>query len=224
MPELSARAGALYDRMDFGFYYRPDVNRILFHYVPAHRQAGCCYDTIVSESRIASYIGIAKGEIPRGTTSARWRSFPDSCDWTGRRHGRRRRPDLLRRRRFEGAYPYSGTRVTPELGRQHVRGADAAAVRPRGALGSRQLAANHPLTVEAQIDHGLVRQATATGASRRRTCLRAATTPGEWTPSGWIRTAYPSNEDTTLVDGGFPGCPGGSRCPTRRRARTRTAW
>ena len=35
IPSLSARAGALYDSMDFGFYYRPEQNRILFHYSPA---------------------------------------------------------------------------------------------------------------------------------------------------------------------------------------------
>ena len=63
LPELSRRADALYDSMDFGFYYRPEVNRMLFHYAPDTGAAPCCYDTIVSESRIASYIGIAKGEM-----------------------------------------------------------------------------------------------------------------------------------------------------------------
>src|SRR4029079_6181202 len=59
VPEVAARAGALYDSMDFGFYYRPAVNRIAFHVVPDTGVSPCCYDTIVSESRIASYIGIA---------------------------------------------------------------------------------------------------------------------------------------------------------------------
>ena len=65
VPELSARSGALYESMDFGFYYWPEVNRILFHYAPDTGSAPCCYDTLVSESRIASYIGIAKGERRR---------------------------------------------------------------------------------------------------------------------------------------------------------------
>jgi hypothetical protein len=43
---------------------RPEDNRILFHYAPSTGEAPCCYDTQVSESRIADYIGIAKGEIP----------------------------------------------------------------------------------------------------------------------------------------------------------------
>ena len=34
LPELSGRANALYDSMDFGFYYRPVRNQMLFHYEP----------------------------------------------------------------------------------------------------------------------------------------------------------------------------------------------
>ena len=40
--------------------------------------------------------------------------------------------------------PYNGTLRHPELGRQHVRGADAAAVRARGALGAGQLGREPP--------------------------------------------------------------------------------
>ena len=68
--------------MDFGFYYRPDVNRIAFHVAPDTGESPCCYDTIVSESRIASYIGIAKGEIPTKEYFGAWRTFPDTCDWS----------------------------------------------------------------------------------------------------------------------------------------------
>ena len=82
VPELSARAGAIYDSMDFGFYYVPDKNRILFHYSPAKGTGPCCYDTVVSESRIADYVGIAKGELPRKEYYGRWRTFPDTCDYS----------------------------------------------------------------------------------------------------------------------------------------------
>ena len=59
VPQLRKRAGALYDAMDWGFYYRPDVNRVLFHYQPEPLDAPCCYDTVVSESRIVDYLGVA---------------------------------------------------------------------------------------------------------------------------------------------------------------------
>ena len=82
VPELSRRAGALYASMNFGFYYRAEVNRILFHYVPDTGEAPCCYDTVVSESRIADYIGIARGQMPQKAYFGRWRTFPDSCDYS----------------------------------------------------------------------------------------------------------------------------------------------
>jgi hypothetical protein len=67
--------------MDFGFYYREDVNRILFHYAPDTGAAPCCYDTIVSESRIATYVGIAFGQVPATHYFKMSRTFPPTCDW-----------------------------------------------------------------------------------------------------------------------------------------------
>ena len=49
---------------------------------PTPATAPCCYDTIVSESRIASYIGIEKGEIPQRHYYGAFRSFPESCDFS----------------------------------------------------------------------------------------------------------------------------------------------
>ena len=126
--------------MDFGFYYRPDVNRIAFHFAPDTGASPCCYDTIVSESRIATYIGIAKGEIPAKEYFGAWRTFPDTCDWSWQET----KPlgvtaDLPRRRRVRGRLPVRGLPGRPGLGRLDVRGADAHAVRPRGAVGAAQL-------------------------------------------------------------------------------------
>ena len=69
--------------MDFGFYYRPGTSTaIALPLAPCTGESPCCYDTIVSESRIASYIGIAKGEIPAKEYFGSWRTFPDTCDWS----------------------------------------------------------------------------------------------------------------------------------------------
>ena len=97
IPELSRRATAIYDSMNFGFYYRPDVNRMMFHYVPDTGEVACCYDTIVSESRIAAYIGVAKGEVPERVHFGQFRAFPDSCDWSwAETRPERLHPHLLR--------------------------------------------------------------------------------------------------------------------------------
>ena len=112
-----ARAGAIYDSMDFGFYYQPDVNRILFNYSPAAGTGPCCYDTVVSESRIADYIGISKGELPRKEYYGRWRTFPDSCDYSFQEaQAERLHPYLRRRDRSTTASIRTTTRRSPRAG------------------------------------------------------------------------------------------------------------
>ena len=147
VPELAARASAIYDSMDFGFYYVPEKNRILFHYSPAKGTGPCCYDTVVSESRIADYVGIAKGELPRKAYYGRWRTFPDTCAYSFQEtRPSRLRPQLRRRDRLRGQLPLRLHAADAELGRLDVRGADAGAVRARGALGAGLVADEPPDT------------------------------------------------------------------------------
>jgi hypothetical protein len=82
VPALAARAGALYDSMNFSIYYRADVNRTLFFYDPSIGTGPCCYDTIVSESRIADYIGIANGQLPQREYFGANRAFPATCAYS----------------------------------------------------------------------------------------------------------------------------------------------
>jgi hypothetical protein len=211
VPELADRAGAIYDSMDFGFYYRPEVNRILFHYEPRTGNAPCCYDTIVSESRIASLIGIAKGEIPPRHYFGAWRSFPDdSCFQETQPVGFER--TYYGVGVFDGAYPYKDaagneTSVTPSWGGSMFEALMPALFVPEEAWAPGSWGANHPLTVQGQIHHGL------TEARYRYWGFSPANVP-----EGGYRTygvdalgtnpnGYPSNNDATLVDRGFPGCP-----------------
>jgi hypothetical protein len=209
VPELAARAGALFDSMDFGFYYRPAVNRILFFYAPDTGEAPCCYDTQVSESRIADYIGITKGEIPPRAYYGRWRSFPDSCDW----NWQETRPLGFHRSYFgvdvfEGAYPYNGTRVTPGWGGSMFEALMPALFVPEERWGPGSWGPNHPLTVQAQIHHGLVQAGYGYwGFSPSNTPEGGYDAYGV-DAIGMNPGGYPSNESQTLVDPGFAGCPG----------------
>jgi hypothetical protein len=209
VPELAARAGALYDSMHFGLYYRPDVNRIAFYYAPSTGESPCCYDTVVSESRIASYIGIAKGELPPKEYYGTWRSFPDTCDWSWQET----RPVGVNRTYFgvnvfEGAYPYHGTLVTPSWGGSMFEALMPALFVPEERWAPRSWGVNHPLTVQAQIFHGLHEAHYGYwGFSPSNTPEGGYAAYGV-DAIGMNPTGYSSNEDNTLVDHGFAGCPG----------------
>jgi hypothetical protein len=209
VPSLSARARSLYDSMDFGFYYVPDRNRILFHYSPANGTGPCCYDTVVSESRIADYIGTAKGELPRKTYYGRWRSFPDSCDWSWqetRPAGFDRSYDGVTV--YEGSYPYGATRITPSWGGSMFEALMPALFVPEERWGAGSWRMNHPFTVDAQIDHGLnVAKYGAWGFSPSNVPEGGYAGYGV-DAAGMDPNGMPSNEDGTLVDRGFAGCDG----------------
>ncbi len=206
-PEVATRAQALFNSMHFGFYYRPAVNRIAFHVVPSTGESPCCYDTIVSESRIASYIGIATGEIPSKEYFGAWRTFPDTCDW----NWQETKPMGFHRTYygvdvFEGAYPYAGMRIVPGWGGSMFEALMPTLFVPEEQWGAHSWAINHPLTVAAQIHHGLV------DAKYGYWGFSPANKPeGGYNvygvdAIGMNPTGYPSNNDNTLVDHGFAGC------------------
>ena len=214
VPEVSRRAAALYDSMDFGFYYRPAVNRIAFHVAPSSGDSPCCYDTIVSESRIASYIGIAKGEIPAKEYFGAWRTFPDTCDWSWQET----KPVGVTRTYlgvdvFEGAYPYNGTLVVPGWGGSMFEALMPALFVPEEKWGATSWAINHPLTVAAQIHHGLVdAQYGYWGFSPSNTPEGGYSVYGV-DALGMNPEGYPSNEDNTYVNPGFGDCRAGTPDP-----------
>jgi Putative glucoamylase/Protein of unknown function (DUF3131) len=209
VPELSRRAGALFDSMNFGFYYRPDVNRILFSFAPDTGAAPCCYDTVVSESRIASYLGIAKGEIPQREYFGAWRSFPDTCDWSWQET----RPLGVHRTYFgvdvfEGAYPYAGMLITPAWGGSMFEALMPALFVPEEVWGAHSWRVNHPLWVRAQIHHGLREAGYGYWGFSPANVPEGGYTAYGVDAIGMNPDGYPSNNDNTFVDHGFQGCPG----------------
>ncbi|MBX6355663.1 MAG: DUF3131 domain-containing protein [Micromonosporaceae bacterium] len=209
VPELADRAGALFDSMNFGFYYRPEVNRIAFYYAPDTGESPCCYDTIVSESRIASYLGIAKGELPQKEYFGAWRSFPDTCDWSWQET----RPVGESRTYFgvsvfEGAYPYNGTLVVPSWGGSMFEALMPALFVPEEKWGPQSWRINHPLTVTAQIHHGLVEAGYGYWGFSPSNIPEGGYNAFGVDGIGMNPGGYYSNEGGTGVDHGFAGCPG----------------
>ena len=213
VPELRRRAGALYDAMDFGFYYRPEVNRVLFHYRPDDPAASpCCYDTLVSESRIVDYLGIAKGQLPQKEYYGRVRSFPETCDGAFQET----RPTGTVRSYFgvpvyEGVYTYNNTKLVPSWGGSMFEALMPDLFVPEERWAPASWGANHPATVAAQIHHGLVEAGYGYwGFSPSNTPEGGYGAYGV-DAIGMDPNGNPSNEDRTLVDHGFPGCPDSPR-------------
>jgi hypothetical protein len=214
VPEVADRAAALYDSMDFGFYYRPAVNRIAFHVAPDTGDSPCCYDTIVSESRIASYIGIAKGELPAKEYFGAWRTFPDTCDWSWQET----KPIGVNRTYlgvnvFEGAYPYAGFKVVPGWGGSMFEALMPALFVPEEVWGPRSWAVNHPLTVAAQIHHGMSEAGYGYWGFSPSNIPEGGYNAYGVDGIGMNPEGYPSNEDNTFVDPGFTGCRDGKPTP-----------
>jgi hypothetical protein len=214
VPQLKQRALAIYDSMDFGFYYEPERNQILFHYVPDTDTRVCCYDTIISESRIASYIGIAKGEIPPEHYFGAYRSFPDSCDWSWtetKPYGFDRTyygVDV-----FEGSLPYNGTLVTPSWGGSMFEALMPALFLPEEVWGPGSWGANHPLVVDAQIYHGMEEAGYGYWGFSPSDIPEGGYAAYGVDGIGSDPNGYPSNEDGTTVDAGWPGCREGTSFP-----------
>jgi hypothetical protein len=212
VPEVAGKAGALFDSMNFGVYYVPERNQIRFHINPDAPQdpakSPCCYDTIVSESRIATYIGIAKRELPERTFFGTNRSWPDDCasSWTETRPLGFTRT-YYRTRVYDGALPYDDTLVTPSWGGSMFEALmpDLFVPEERWAPGS--WGVNHPLTVAAQIHHGLEEAGYGYWGFSPANIPEGGYSVYGVDGIGSDPGGNPSNEDRTLIDHGWPGCP-----------------
>jgi hypothetical protein len=248
VPQLRDQAQALADSMHFGSYYDQAAGLIrggfwvapppgcstaseLYHdnYDPPGEQVPVVYYTchhygaFNTEPRIASYIGIADGEIPATHYFKMWRTFPDSCDWGWAEMD----PDGVTRtylgvdvyeghyRYQEGAYRDNPLNLVPSWGGSMFEALMVPLLVPEEEWGPRSWGINHPLYVEAQIDHGLV------GADY-----------GYWgfspsnNPAGGYReygvdaigmepNGYASDQERTYVDYGFRTPDNTGYCPGR---------
>ncbi len=182
VPQLHDRAWELATSMDFGCYYDPAAKgappgliRGGFWRVgeeppdaAAFPRADYCgmgetvvytghhYGSFNTEPRIASYIGIALGQIPPEHYYAGWRTFPDTCDWSWPEQKpigewrTYRGVDV-----FEGAYRYDDQLVVPTWGGSMFEALMPPLVVPEEEWGPASWAVTHPLYVESQIEFGL---------------------------------------------------------------------
>ncbi|NMR20689.1 glucoamylase family protein [Cellulomonas fimi] len=173
-PRLRDQAEAIFSTMDFGFYYDPVVGQIrggfwdeqppdaaavLDNYRdrgPDVWYTGHHYGTLNTEPRIASYLGIAWGQIPPEHYFKMFRTFPDTCDWSWPEQ----KPvgewvQYMGVDVFEGAYRYRGMQLVPTWGGSMFEALMVDLFIPEAEWGPKSWGVNHPLTVRAQIEHGM---------------------------------------------------------------------
>ena len=174
-PSLADEANAIRKDMNFACYYNPEVNQIRGGFWdedpqnPVNPQGDYCgmgknvwytghhYGAFNTEPRMASYLGIADGQIPQKHYFGTYRTFPDdNCDWSWTET----KPvgvwrEYLGQRVFEGALPYRGMNVVPTWGGSMFEALMVPLFVPEEEWGPRSWGINHPLYVQGQIEHGM---------------------------------------------------------------------
>ena len=175
-PKVAGLANSLLGQMNFGMFFnkdaRPGIGGLLrggfwdaqpsggftkgnylgvgpdVYYTNNH------YDILNSEPRIATYIGIAHGQIPPEAYFATMRTFPDNWNWQEMKPVGEHRTymgiDI-----FEGAYTYRGMHIVPSWGGDMFEALMPDLFVPEASWAPRSWGINHALTVRAQREHGL---------------------------------------------------------------------
>jgi len=225
-PGVADLANALLDKMNFGMYFnkdarpgtagllrggfwdaQPNVGFTMGNYLgigPDVFYTNNHYDILVSEPRIATYIGIAHGQIPPEAYYSTMRAFPDDWDWQEMKpvggHHTYMGIDV-----FEGAYTYRDMHIVPSWGGDMFEALMPDLFVPEASWAPRSWGINHALTVRAQREHGL------DDAKYGYWGFSPASKPGggysEWGVDaiGMRLDGYPSDMERTDFDGGFDG-------------------
>jgi hypothetical protein len=231
-PAVARQANALLSTMNFGMYYdkdarkgvaagllrggfydvKPAVDTVQGNYLANGADVFYSlnhYDIHVTEPRIASYIGIAHGQIPPAHYFATQRVFPASGDW-----------DWLKERAvgqhrtyfgtdvFEGACTYRGMHIVPSWGGDMFEALMPDLFVPEASWAPRSWGVNHALTVRAQREFGL------DDAKYGYWGFSPASRPGgnpdysAWGVEaiGMSPGGYPSDPEGTKLDPGFGAC------------------
>lgn len=227
-PRLRTQAEAVRSTMDFGFYYDPAVGQIRGGFWDEDPQdpaavvgnyrdrgpdvwyTGHHYGTLNTEPRIASYLGIAWGQIPPEHYFRMFRTFPDTCDWSWPEQ----KPvgewtQYLGVDVFEGAYRYRDMQLVPTWGGSMFEALMVDLFIPEADWGPRSWGVNHPLTVRAQIEHGMEEAGYGYWGFSPSSDPAGGYREYGVDPIGMEPNGYTSDQERTTVDPGWddPACP-----------------
>ena len=235
-PSLSDDAHAVLDDMDFNYYYNPVENQIRggFWVQPP---PGCSttnnftdeyaddppvwftchhYGAFNTEPRMASYLGIASGQIPQRHYFGTFRTFHnDNCDyaWTEQRAVGEWK-EYLGTRVFEGAYKYAGKRLIPTWGGSMFEALMVPLFVPEEEWGTKSWALTHPTYVRAQIIHGMEEAGYGYWGFSPSNNPAGGYREYGVDPIGMEPNGYASDQERTYVDYGYGDCRPAQPAPT----------
>ncbi|MEZ4731894.1 MAG: glucoamylase family protein [Caldilineaceae bacterium] len=165
MPHLRKQANALVSSMNFGFYYDAEVGLLRGGYWPNPPRGGCHHDgdtchhygALNTETRIASYLGIARGQLPPTHYFKLGRTLSTASVRT-----ELAKPVLGVHKSYlgidvwEGHVSYRGLNLVPSWGGSMFEALMVPLFVPEEQWGPQSWGRNHPLYVQAQILHGMV--------------------------------------------------------------------
>ncbi|MGZ8782180.1 MAG: glucoamylase family protein [Gaiellaceae bacterium] len=218
IPQLRREADAILEPMDFGFYYDPNVGQLRGGAwtepppgcsVPSGDVYYTChhYGSLNTEPRIASYIGIARGQIPATHYFKLFRTFPETCDWSWQEQ----KPAGVTRTYlgvdvYEGHYNYRGMKIVPSWGGSMFEALMVPLLVPEEEWAPHSWGVNHPLYVRAQIEHGLEEAKYGYWGFSPSNDPDGGYREYGVDPIGLNPDGYASDQERTLVDYGFGEC------------------
>ncbi len=166
------------------------------------------YGALNTEPRIASYLGIAAGQIPAKHYFGMMRTFPPTCDWSWtetKPSGEWR--NHLGINVFEGTLPYRGMHLVPAWGGSMFEALMVPLFVPEERWGPRSWGVNHPLYVRGQIEHGLDEAGYGYWGFSPSNNPAGGYREYGVDPLGMDGPGYTSDQEKTAWDQPYEGCP-----------------
>jgi hypothetical protein len=238
VPDLAPQATAIVSRMDFGYYYDPAENQIRGGFWvedpnpnnpvevkgnyrdPSGNNdvwyTGHHYGAFNTEPRMASYLGIAAGQIPQKHYFGTFRTFQNvNCDysWTEQR-AVGHYATYLGQQVFEGAYQYRGMKLVPTWGGSMFEALMVPLFVPEEKWGTTSWALTHPTYVQAQIEHGMTEARYGYWGFSPSNDPAGGYREYGVDQIGMNGDGYTSDEQRTTVDEGYGDCRPAQPLPT----------
>ncbi len=156
--EFKARADEFLKGMNFAEFYDPSNGHLRLGYdVDNETESPYHYGLLVTEARIASYVGIGKGDLPKEHWARIYRTLPRGWEWQ-KQIPEGKETSLFGTSVFEGHYTYRGRQFVPSWGGSLFEFLAPALVIDEQNLAPNGLGKNNKLVTDFHIEYAILDQ------------------------------------------------------------------